>query len=78
MDIKITEVTSNKLLRTFIHLPARFHKKESNWMPTIYADDWNFFNPKKNHQFDSCDTIMVLAYQNGKPVGRIMGIIHKK
>lgn len=78
MDIKITEVTSNKLLRTFIHLPAKFHKKESNWMPTIYADDWNFFNPKKNHQFDSCDTIMVLAYQNGKPVGRIMGIIHKK
>lgn len=76
MDIKIVEVTSGKLLRTFIHLPAKLHGKEPNWMPTIYADDRNFFNPKKNHQFDSCDTIMALALVNGKPVGRIMGIIH--
>lgn len=78
MDIKIVEVTSKKLLRTFIHLPAKLHGDEPNWMPTIYADDWNFFNPKKNHQFDSCDTIMVLALLNGKPVGRIMGIIHNQ
>jgi hypothetical protein len=78
MNIKIVEVTSNKLLRTFIHLPAKLHGDEPNWMPTIYADDWNFFNPKKNHQFDSCDTIMVIAYVDGKAVGRIMGIIHNQ
>lgn len=76
MDIKIVEVTSRKLLRTFIHLPAKLHQKMPNWMPTIYVDDWNFFNPKKNHQFDSCDTIMAIAFLDGKPVGRIMGIIH--
>lgn len=78
MDIKIVEVNSRKLLRTFIHLPAKLHREEPNWMPTIYNDDWNFFNPKKNHQFDSCDTIMVIALLNGKPAGRIMGIIHNK
>jgi hypothetical protein len=77
MDIKIIEITSRKLLRTFIHLPSKLHNKETNWMPTLYADDWNFFNPKKNHQFDSCDTIMAIALLDGKPVGRIMGIIHK-
>lgn len=76
MEIKIVEVTTRKQLRTFIHLPAKLHKGEPNWMPTIYNDDWNFFNPKKNHQFDSCDTIMALAYADGKPAGRIMGIIH--
>ena len=76
MEIKIVEVTPRKLLRTFIHLPSKLHKAEPNWMPTIYSDDWTFFNPKKNHQFDSCDTIMVLAFVDGKPVGRIMGIIH--
>jgi hypothetical protein len=78
MDIKIVEVTSRKLLRTFIHLPASLHSDEPNWMPTIYSDDWNFFNPKKNHQFDSCDTIMAIALLEGRPVGRIMGIIHNK
>lgn len=78
MEIEIIEVTSHKKLRAFIHLPSKIHKDEPNWMPTIYADDWIFFNPKKNHQFDSCDTIMLLALQDGKPVGRIMGIIHNK
>ncbi len=76
MDIKIVEVTSRKLLRIFIHLPAKLHKNEQVWMPTIYADDWKFFNPKKNHQFEACDTIMALAFRDGKAVGRIMGIIH--
>ena len=76
MEITIVEVTPRKLLRTFIHLPAKLHKNEPNWMPTIYTDDWSFFNPKKNHQFESCDTIMALAFRDGKPVGRIMGIIH--
>lgn len=78
MEIKIVEVTSRKLLHTFIHLPAKLHRDEPNWMPTIYADDRSFFNPQKNHQFDSCDTIMVVALADNKPVGRIMGIIHHK
>jgi len=76
--ILIVEVTSPKLLHTFIHLPASLHRNQQNWMPTIYADDRNFFNPRKNHQFDSCETIMLLAFQGRKPVGRIMGIIHNK
>ncbi len=46
-------------------------------MPTLYFDERNFFNPKKNHQFDACDTVMVLAMLDGKPAGRIMGIIHR-
>ncbi len=78
MAIEIVEVNSRKLLHTFIHLPAKLHKDEPNWMPTIYVDDRNFFNPKKNHQFDSCDTIMAIALLDSKPVGRIMGIIHNQ
>jgi hypothetical protein len=76
MNISIVEVKTSRQKRTFIHLPARLHGNEPNWMPTIYMDDRSFFNPKKNHQFDSCDTIMLLAYRGNTPVGRIMGIIH--
>jgi hypothetical protein len=47
MEINIVEVTSRKLLRTFIHLPAKLHKDDPYWMPTIYTDDFNFFNPLK-------------------------------
>ena len=76
--IEIREVKSKKDLRKFIHLPAEIHKNHINWVPPIYMDEWEFFDPKKNKSFDSCDTILLLAYKNETVVGRIMGIIHRK
>jgi len=76
--IEILEVQSKKDLSKFIHLPAAIHQNHSNWVPQIYMDDWEFFNPKKNKSFDSCDTILLLAFRNKEVVGRIMGIIHRK
>lgn len=76
--IEIREVKTKKDLRKFIHLPAKIHKNHANWVPPIYMDDWEFFDPKKNKSFDSCDTILLLAIKEGKAVGRIMGIIHHK
>jgi len=76
--IEIREVKTKKDLGKFIHLPAKIHKNHANWVPPIYMDDWEFFDPKKNKSFDSCDTILLLAIKEGKAVGRIMGIIHHK
>ena len=77
-QIIIQEVKSKNELNKFIHLPAKIHQNHSNWVPPIYMDDWEFFNPKKNKSFDSCDTILLLAYRKKEVVGRIMGIIHHK
>ena len=76
--IDIQEVNSKKELSRFIHLPAAIHKNHKNWVPPIYMDDWEFFNPKKNKSFQSCDTILLLAYKEKNIVGRIMGVIHHK
>ncbi len=76
MDTQIRVVNNKKLLRAFIDLPAAIHKGHSNWLPPIYADDWNFYSPRKNKAFAYCDTVLAIAYQHGKPRGRIMGIIH--
>ncbi|MBA4408705.1 MAG: hypothetical protein C0397_04700 [Odoribacter sp.] len=76
--IVIQEVKSKKELKKFIHLPATIHQNHSNWVPPIYMDEWEFFNPKKNKSFQSCDTILLLAYRASDVVGRIMGIIHHK
>jgi len=75
--ITIQEVDSKAKLRKFIHLPEAIHRNHHNWVPPIYMDEWEFFNPKKNKSFLSCDTIMLLAYRDKKVVGRIMGIIHR-
>lgn len=78
MQVTIIEVKTDKQLKLFIKLPLQLHRQSPNWMPTLYSDDRNFFNPAKNHQFDLCQTIMLLAYIDDKLVGRVMGIIHNK
>jgi hypothetical protein len=75
MGIEIREVASKADLRKFIHLPAKIHKNHANWVPPIYLDDWDYFNPKKNKSFAYSDTILLLAWKDGGPVGRVMGII---
>jgi hypothetical protein len=75
MAIEIKEVTSRKLMREFIHLPAKIHQNHSNWVPPIYMDEWTYFDSKKNHAFDHCTTILYVAEKAGEIVGRIMGII---
>jgi len=76
--ILIQEVDSKSMLKKFIHLPAIIHKNHINWVPPIYMDEWEFFDPKKNLSFQSCDTIMLLAYHGKEVVGRIMGLVHRK
>jgi GNAT superfamily N-acetyltransferase len=78
MSIQIREVKSRRDIRRFINLPAAIHKNHKNWVPPIYMDDRQFFNPKKNEAFSFSDTILLLAFQGKKPVGRIMGIINHK
>lgn len=75
MGIEIREVNSKKLMHEFIHLPAKIHQNHSNWVPPIYMDEWNYFNPKKNKAFDHSTTILYVALKNNVVVGRIMGII---
>jgi len=75
MAIEIRPVITKKELRTFIHLPAKIHKGHTNWVPPIYMDEWDYFNPDKNLSFRSCDTILALARNGKETVGRIMGII---
>ena len=75
MEIVIKPVTNRKELNAFIHLPSKIHQNHKNWLPPIYMDEWTFFNPKKNPLFEHCDTILALAWKNGKAVGRIMGVI---
>ncbi len=77
MNIEIREVTNKASLRQFVFLPENIHNNHPEWVPPIYMDEWNYFNPKKNRTFSHCDTIMLLALIDKKPVGRIMGIINK-
>jgi len=78
MGLVLKEVVSRHEMHEFIFLPEKIHKGHKNWLPTIYHNDWIFFDAKKNPSFSYCDTRLLLAQKDGKTVGRIMGIIHHK
>lgn len=77
-SLVIKVVESGKELKEFIYLSEKIHQHHENWVPPIYSDERKFYDPKYNKALDSSDTVLFLAYNNGKPVGRIMGIINNK
>jgi hypothetical protein len=76
MNLELAEVTTPALLKQYIFLPEQLYRGSTRWVPPLYADEWAFHDPAQNKAFEYCDTIKVLAFQNKKVVGRIMGIIH--
>ena len=78
MSLEIREVAGKKDLKTFIFLPEKINAGRPNWVPPVIMDDKKYFNPQKNKAFTYCDVIMFLAFRDGKPVGRIMGIINRR
>jgi len=77
-NLLVKKVESSKLLRQFIFLPEKIHADHKQWVHPLYFDDKVFFDEKKNKSFLTADTILLLAYQDNKVVGRIMGIINNK
>ncbi len=77
-QIVIKEVQTTKERRTFIFLPEKIHRNEPEWLHPIYMDEKLLFNKKKNKSYQYADAILLLAYRDNKPVGRIMGIINKR
>jgi len=75
--MEIIEVTTRKHLRDFIRLPFTIHKDHPQWVPPLLMDEKLYFSKKKNPSFNKNETILYLAYENMKPVGRLMGIINQ-
>lgn len=78
MAIALKEVTDKKALRQFIYLPQQLYESSATWVPPIYAEERKFHDPKHNPALAYSEVVRVLGYANGKPVGRIMGIINRK
>ncbi len=77
MQPVIKEVTTLKELRTFIRFPKELYKGNPYYVPALFMDDYNTFRRDRNPAFDHCDAKYWLAYQDGKVVGRVAGIVNK-
>jgi len=65
-------------LKRFIYLPGKLHAGHAGWVPPLYSNERNYFKPARNRALTYSGYIMFMAYLNGKPAGRIMGIINNR
>jgi len=75
--VKIEEVKTKKQQKLFVNFQMQLYKDCPYFVPPIIADELSIFNPKKNANFEDCETVYYLAYKNGKLAGRIAGILQK-
>lgn len=75
--IQIKEVKTKRDIKDFVRYPVKLYKGSKYFVPNLEVDEINKFDKNKNESYDECDIIAFLAYQEGKIVGRIAGIIQK-
>lgn len=77
MSIEIKQIPlTKKELKKFVQFGTDLYKGNEFFVPPLLMDDVNTLSPGKNPAHDFCDTACWMAYKDGKPVGRIAGIIN--
>jgi len=78
MSIEVREIHSKKEVREFMEFANILYKDERNYIPPMFSDEMKSASPKYNFNLDYCEVKMFLAYNDGKIVGRLRGIINHK
>ena len=78
MAIEIREIPPvKKELLKFVHYPIdNLYKNNKYYVPALVLDEVGTLTPEQNPAFDFCESVYYMAYKDGKPVGRIAGIIN--
>lgn len=68
--------TSRGALKKFVNFGIDLYKDNEYYVPSLVMDEINTLTPAKNPAFEFCESAYFMAYRDGKPVGRIAGIIN--
>jgi len=74
--IEIVPVTTHKQEMIFVRFANKMYKDCPYYTPCLEFDDINTFRAGKNPALDHCEFARFLAYNDGRVVGRICGIIN--
>lgn len=77
MSVEIKAINPTKSeLRKFVKFGTDHYNDNPYFVPPLVLDDINTLSPSKNPAFEYCEAQSFMAYRDGKPVGRITGIIN--
>lgn len=77
--IEIKKIAPTKPnLKKFTQFQIDLYDGNPYYVPPLISDDVATLSPGVNPAFDFCDAAYFMAYRDGKPVGRIAGIINRQ
>ena len=72
--IEVREVRTRKEQKQFLEFPNQLYKGNPYYVPPLYMDEAKIFRSDYTY-YDTCEAVYFNAYQDGKMVGRINGIL---
>ena len=76
--IRIEIIKTPKQRKEFIDFPLKLYKNVPWYLPSLYSDEQDTMDPKKNFAFSFCEARFFLAKRGSKTVGRIAAIINHR
>lgn len=77
-DIRIIKVRNRKQMDDFLNIVEVIYKDNRCYVPELYSDVKDVFNPRRNSAFSFCEVERFVAYAGGKCVGRVAGFINHR
>ncbi len=76
MSVIIKEVLTKSELSKWVEFPTKLYRDNKYYVPFLKADEMSTFTREENPAYDFCETKLLLAYRDGRIVGRIAGLIN--
>lgn len=77
IEVRKIEPTK-KNLKDFVNFQIDLYADNPYFVPPLVIDEVGTLDPESNPAFDFCDVAYFMAYRDGKPVGRVAGIINRQ
>ncbi len=76
MSIEIADVRTRTDLKRWVKFPFSHYRGDPRYVPPLYREELGYFDPRKNPAFAVCEVRQFLALNDGRPVGRICGMVN--
>lgn len=76
--LEIRRIEGRRELRRFVEFAIDLYRGSEYYIPPIISMEVDMHDPAKNPAFQFCDSVYMMAYRDGKAVGRIAGFVNHR